>query len=129
MKKREFHKERIVSIDFDGVLSKYDGWKGEENVDEPIEGSRDFVIMLIKCSYVPVIFTARKKEVVENWLKIYNFPEIEVTNVKYPSVAYIDDRCVKFDGNFSELFTNLKEFDVYWRNKENKIFNDLKKKI
>lgn len=125
MKNREWHKEKIVSIDFDGVLSQYDGWKGENVTGKPIEGARSFILNLIKSGYKPVVFTARKPELVSNWLNEFGFPDIEVTNTKYPSLVYIDDRCVKFDGDFSKLSDDLKEYDVYWRKKEGKIFDDL----
>ncbi len=48
------------------------------------------------------------------------------TYTKHPSLVYIDDRCVKFDGDFSELIDNLKDYDVYWRKKDYKIFDKFK---
>ena len=36
----------------------------------------------------------------------------------------IDDRSVKFDGDYSQLFDDLKEFQVYWR-KNTKSFDKL----
>lgn len=126
MEKREWSKERIVSIDFDGVLAQYDGWKGEEVTGEPIEGAKEFILRLIEAGYQPVVFTSRKPAIISDWLKKFDFPDIEVTNIKYPSLVYIDDRCVKFDGDFSQLTDDLKEYDVYWRKKDRKIFDDLK---
>ncbi|MEF3692020.1 MAG: hypothetical protein V3574_03130 [Candidatus Moraniibacteriota bacterium] len=126
MKNREWHEEKIVSIDFDGVLSQYDGWKGEDVTGKPIEGANDFILSLIKSGYQPVVFTTRNPELISNWLNEFGFPDIEVTNTKYPSLVYIDDRCVKFDGDFSKLVDNLKDYDIYWRKKDYKIFDDLK---
>ena len=126
MKNREWQKEKIVSIDFDGVLSQYDGWKGKDVVGEPIKGAKNFILSLIESGYKPVVFTTRNPELISNWLNKFGFPKIEVTNTKYPSLVYIDDRCVKFDGDFSKLANDLKEYDVYWRKKDYKIFDDLK---
>jgi hypothetical protein len=120
---REFHKERIVSIDFDGVLSKYDGWKGAEILGDPFPGAKEFVLRLTETGYTPVVFTARKAARVKRWLVEFGFPDIEVTDRKYPSVAYIDDRCIRFDGDFSKFEDDLRTFDVYWRNKKDKIFD------
>ena len=126
MKNREWHKENIVSIDFDGVLSQYDGWQGEDVTGKPIDGAKEFILSLIDSDYKPVVFTTRKPVLISNWLKKFGFPDIEVTNTKYPSLVYIDDRCVKFDGDFSKLVDNLGDYDVYWRKKDYKIFDKLK---
>lgn len=126
MKNREWHKENIVSIDFDAVLSQYDGWQGEDITGKPIDGAKEFILNLIDSGYKPVVFTTRKPKLISNWLKEFGFPDIEVTNVKYPSLVYIDDRCVKVDGDFSKLADNLKEYEVYWRKKDNRIFDKLK---
>lgn len=123
---RKWHKEKIVSIDFDGVLSKYNGWKGENVIGEPIEGAKEFILNLIKSDYKPIVFTTRNPKLILNWLNKFNFPDIEVTNTKYPSLVYINDRCVKFNGNFSKLVNDLKNYDVYWREKDSKIFDNLK---
>lgn len=119
---RDFHKERIVSIDFDGVLSKYDGWKGEDILGDPFPGAKEFVLRLIETGYTPVVFTTRNAIRVKPWLSEFGFPDIEVTDRKYPSVAYIDDRNIRFDGDFVRLEDELRSFDVYWRRKEQKIF-------
>jgi hypothetical protein len=125
MKNREWHKEKIVSIDFDGVLAKYNGYKGENIVGDPIDGAKDFVSKLIESGYKPMIFTVRDIEVVSEWIKNNNFPNIEITNIKRPSLVYIDDRCIKFDGDYSKLIEDLGNFDVYWRDKDYGIFDEL----
>lgn len=125
MKKRNWHKERIVSIDFDGVLASYNGWKGENVTGKPIKGAKEFVVRLTESGYTPVVFTTRKPTTVTAWFKKHDFPKIEVTNTKYPSVVYIDDRCVKFDGSYTKLTKDLKNYDVYWRKKKTKIFDKL----
>ena len=81
---------------------------------------------LVESGYTPVVFTTRNPELISDWLRNFGFPDIEVTNTKHPSLVYIDDRCVKFDGDFSKLVSDLKEYDVYWRKKDNNIFNNLR---
>tara|TARA_Y100000310_G_C20473314_1_gene711161 strand:+ start:393 stop:773 length:381 start_codon:yes stop_codon:yes gene_type:complete len=126
MEKRDWKSEKIVSIDFDGVISSYDGWKGPNHLGEPINGAKEFIERIIKAGFTPVIWTTRDKNKIENWLKENEFPNIEITNNKYPSSVYIDDRCVQFKGNFKKLVTDLKKYDIYWRKKPKKIFDDLK---
>ncbi len=122
---RDWKSERIVSIDFDGVIAYYKGWKGEDHLGKPIKGAKDFIMRLSEIGFKPVIYTTRNKSRVEEWLRINKFPNIGVTNIKFPSVVYIDDRCVQFKGNFNTLIKDLKKYDVYWRNKPKKIFEDL----
>ncbi len=126
MKKRDWVKEKIVSIDFDGVLSTYNGWKGKEIMGIPLPGAKKFIVNLIDSGYTPVVFTTRNPKLIIHWLSKFDFPDIEVTNIKYPSVVYIDDRNVKFEGNFSQLVADLKAYKVYWRKKSDNIFDGLK---
>lgn len=126
MKERDWVKEKIVSIDFDGVLAKYDGFKEDGSLGSPMSGAKKFVISLIDSGFTPVVFTVRSAKIINSWLKENNFPSIEVTNTKYPSLAYIDDRCIQFNGDFNKLFNDMKKFDVYWRKKEKSVFDDLK---
>ena len=126
MQERDWVKEKIVSIDFDGVLAKYEGFKGPTVLGEPIKGAKEFVQNIIDSGFTPVIFTARKPKLIIAWLEEYEFPDVEVTNMKYPSLVYIDDRCVKFDGDFSKLVNDLKEFKVHWKKEKYDVFLELK---
>ncbi|MFT4312191.1 MAG: hypothetical protein ACMXYF_03095 [Candidatus Woesearchaeota archaeon] len=125
MTTRDWHKEKIVSIDLDGVLSHYDGWKGEDVLGEPLAGAKEFVLHLLESGYTPVVFSAREPELIVRWLEKFHFPKLEVTRTKYPSIVYIDDRCVKFEGNFSKLKSDLKNYNVYWKSESEKPFDDL----
>ncbi len=117
----ESKKELKVCVDFDGVIAKYDGYKGGEHYGEPIEGAKEFLEKLKSCGLKPVIFSARNPENVITWFKKYSFPtNLEVTNVKIPAPVYIDDRGLKFNGDFSKLLKDLKNFNCYWS--KNKIF-------
>ena len=122
---RDWKSERIVSIDFDGVIADYDGWKGEDHLGKPMKGSINFIKRLLESGFKPVIHTTRNRNKIKQWLKFNKFPQIEVTNIKYPSLVYIDDRCVQFKGNFNTLIKDLRKYDVYWRNNPKKIFDDL----
>jgi hypothetical protein len=95
--------ERTLCVDFDGVIHKYSqGFKDGSIYDEPIEGAFDALMKLKEAGYTVVIHTARKPfESVQEWLKekAASYPEIqklEVTDRKLPSLAYIDDRAIRF---------------------------------
>lgn len=115
MKEINWREKNLISIDFDGVLSHYNGWKGVDVLGDPIKGAKEFILMIKNSGFTPIIFTTRKPELIKNWLKKFEFLDLEVSNVKYPSIVYIDDRCVKFNGNFSNLIKDLKNYNVYWR--------------
>ena len=38
-----------------------------------------------------------------------------ITNVKEPSYLLIDDRCIKFDGNYYELQKQIENFKVWYK--------------
>ena len=39
----------------------------------------------------------------------------EVTSIKPPAIAYIDDRAITFDGDYTETIKELKNFKPYWQ--------------
>ena len=39
----------------------------------------------------------------------------DVTNIKPLAYIYIDDRAIKFNGNFNETIDEIKKFEVYWK--------------
>ena len=108
-----------VLVDLDGVLAKYDGWRGVENIGAPIPGAVEFTRQLSEFARV-VIYTTRCKEypgstsapagaagsdrrpvvelvaIVTTWLDRHGFhyDEIYSGQGKPFGVAVIDDRAV-----------------------------------
>lgn len=112
---------KVICIDFDGVLASYDGYKGEDHYGEPMKGAKEFLEKVKSAGLDFVIFTTRNSEKIKEWCKKHSFPEPkEITNQKIPAPVYIDDRAIKFDGNFAHLISDLKNFNVHW--KSEKIF-------
>jgi hypothetical protein len=109
------NKKKTIYIDFDGVLNNYNGWLGEENLSTPKSGVEDFLKKLSE-NYEIYIFTARNSLYVINWLVKYNLKQdiSTVTNIKSPAYAYIDDRAIKFDGDYSKIFTEQEDFKPHW---------------
>ncbi|MGB7070296.1 MAG: hypothetical protein WBD22_12445 [Pyrinomonadaceae bacterium] len=101
-----------VCVDLDGVLARYDGWKGADRIGEPIPGALEFAKSLAKVADI-VIFTSRCSEdkggdakttlssgqlrirVIE-WLEKHKFPFVDVyAGMGKPlAAAFIDDRSV-----------------------------------
>lgn len=98
----DFSKLRTVAIDFDGVIHPYThGWgDGSVYPEPPMRGAIEAMERLIKRQYKVVIFTAREnRDEVRDWLLNYwqsDLPVPEITNIKPPAIAYIDDRAIRF---------------------------------
>ncbi len=112
-----------IAIDFDGVLAEYEGYKGEEILGKPIHGAKEFINKILDSGLSYVIFTTKPAEKVMAWINKNKFPKPEsITNKKIPSPLYIDDRCIRFVGDFDKLLEDIKNFHPYW--KEDKIFKE-----
>lgn len=101
-----------VCLDLDGVLAKYEGWKGPEHIGQPIPGAVDFawslaekadiVIFTSRCSRGAAgelgqeIDTGRMRIRIIDWLEKHKFPytDVYVGQGKPRASAYIDDRAV-----------------------------------
>lgn len=53
-------------------------------------------------------------EVIPFWVKFWNKPNvIGVTKRKLPALCYIDDRALKFEGDWNDTITSVSEFKTY----------------
>ena len=113
-KKPETKRKPRVCVDLDGVLAKYDGWNGLDQIGPPLPGALDFAWSLAEIADI-VIFTSRcsldngndhspkrnapgplRIRVIE-WLEQYKFPytDVYVGQGKPRASAFIDDRAVQ----------------------------------
>lgn len=103
-------RRRTIAVDFDGVIHRYGkGWQDGSIYDEPIDGARE-ALARIHRRYQVVIFTTRVNpsmpghdrqwEAMDGWLSRHGFEPgehyDEITHVKPPALAYIDDRALHF---------------------------------
>lgn len=104
-----------VAVDFDGVLNTYDGWQGKYELFEPRRGVGLFLSKLDE-RYDVIIFTNRKPSSVWRWLEEYNLATYvkKVTNHKPRAFVYVDDRALKFEGDFDETFDMIETFTTHW---------------
>ena len=101
---------RRVCVDLDGVLAKYDKWKGIDHFGAPIPGALEFMKKLQKFAEI-TIFTSRcAQDVLEGsritpgqlrvkvieWLEKHGFPytDVYIGQGKPRAAAFIDDRAV-----------------------------------
>ena len=107
---------KIILIDLDGVLNQYDGEYNENEIPSIKNGADEFLDKLSK-NFDLKIFTTRNLLLVSKWLIENNIDGYikDVTNIKTPAYLYIDDRCLCFRGNYTQMLKQIYKFDVYWR--------------
>ena len=108
--------QRTICLDFDGVLNQYTGWKGETELFEPRPGVEEFLRQLrFQFTHI-VIYSTRVPTVILRWLRDYNLDMWidEVVAIKPPAIAYVDDRAVRFDGDYNATLAELDTFTPYW---------------
>lgn len=104
-------------IDLDGVLDNYSKYD-ENEIPKIKKGAKKFLAKLHSDGqYDLILFTTRSPKLATEWLIKNNINQYfkDVTNVKYPAHIYLDDRAIKFDGDYDCTFKEIKEFKVYWK--------------
>ena len=106
-----------ILIDLDGVLNNYTKFD-EDNIPEVKQGAKEFIKNLFNLGiYDLILFTPRNKILVVKWLINNDLDKYfkDVTNIKKPAFIYIDDRSLKFKGDYSETLKEIEKFHVYWK--------------
>jgi len=134
---REKKYRPTIAIDFDGVIHKYsEGWKDGSIYDEPIEGALKAIKELMK-DYSVFIFSTRspwqivrwlnsgehypycgamaydtangyEARVIPFWVKFWNKKDVlGVTRRKLPAMVYVDDRALKFEGDWLKTLNEV----------------------
>ena len=89
-----------IAIDFDGCIHLFSrGWQDGKIYDVIIDDALKEINYLMQKGHKIIILTARTDfDAVRVWMSKQGFDmsKIEVTNVKPPANAYIDDRAIRF---------------------------------
>ncbi len=107
---------KTLLIDLDGVLNTYDG-QFDENVIPPIKNGASEFLSLLSEKFIVKIFTTRNKLLATKWVIENNLDKFitDITNVKDSAWLIIDDRCIKFDGNYDDTINSINNFSVWYR--------------
>ena len=114
--KRNSSFKKTILIDLDGVLNTYTG-KFDESFIPPIkEGALEFIKELSQ-QFKIKIFTTRYALLASEWLIQNGLKQYidDVTNIKEPCFLFIDDRCITFKGNFSEIKKQVYYFKAWYK--------------
>jgi hypothetical protein len=102
-----------IAVDFDGVVHSYDsGWTGPEPIDPPVPGARAAIAAIRGMGWTVAVFTCRALTAdgmagTKAWLAKHEIEVDEVTGVKPHAALYIDDRGLRFDGNWHGIVEDL----------------------
>ena len=107
---------KTILIDLDGVLNEYTGDYKSDYIPPIKLGAYEF-LKNMSCKYKFKIFTTRDKKLAEQWTIENNISSFitGITNEKVPAWLIIDDRCLKFDGNFETLSKEIEKFRPWYK--------------
>lgn len=105
-----------ICIDFDGVLHDYSkGWQGEDVFNKPMDGAKDFVDRLKKEGWEVCILTSRTpSDKLKQFFTDNEIPYDMITSEKVPAKVYLDDRGLRFNGDFNEAYESIINFKVWY---------------
>lgn len=106
--------KKTIMIDLDGVLDNYTVYTDE--IPDMRDGAKNFVKNLSD-NYELILFTTRDSKQAVEWLQANKIDKYfkNVTNVKKPAYIYIDDRALKFNGDYEKTLDEIEKFNVYWK--------------
>jgi hypothetical protein len=129
---------KTVAIDFDGVIHKYGkGWRDGSIYDEEVKGALEAILRFQNSGWAVYILSTRNPYQIKRWLddqqdivyimtdvslirfrvipwwmfwkKFWNSTKVvAITQKKLAANVYVDDRAVKFDGDWDMTY-----FDVF----------------
>ncbi len=108
--------KKTILIDLDGVLNLYTGNYDKEVIPSIKEGAEEFLKKISK-EYDIKVFTVRNKILTFKWLQKNKIEQYfsDITNIKEPAYLYIDDRCIKFEGDYNILENQINTFKTWYK--------------
>ncbi len=118
------NKSRTIAFDFDGVIAKYEGFKGGDHINEPIPAVVDTIKKLKEMGHKILIHSTRGNDFLKKYCEQFSIPvdfinrnpDLEGENPGKPiAFVYVDDRAVLFKGQSSdELVSEIINFKAHW---------------
>jgi hypothetical protein len=104
-----------ICLDFDGTLHLYTSpWGGAQVIpDGPTPGAREAVEELVLDGWRVIVLSARAQtlagtEAIKQWLRMWRIPFDDVTAIKPSAVVYVDDRALRFTGNWAHILLEVR---------------------
>jgi hypothetical protein len=116
--------KQTVILDFDGVIHSYtSGWQGPAVCnDPPTDGAKQAVAALREL-YRVVVCSSRCHqeggiEAVRDYLRRHDIVVDDVSNDKPPHIVVVDDRALRFNGDWDYVLNNIEAAAVPWNKKD-----------
>lgn len=117
-------KLRSFAFDFDGVIAKYEGFKGTDHFGEPNDEIVSTIRELSQLGHKIIVYSTRSNASLEQYCKKHNIPvdyynhnpKVEGENPGKPiAYAYIDDRAICYrKQSTKELLNEILQFKAHW---------------
>lgn len=118
----------VICVDFDGVLHRYDHYRGVDVFNRPVDGASEGMQYLHNQGHTLILWTTRPiTEKLKAWLAIHGIP-IDYYNENPNRVAtgqldprkpvadiYLDDRGITFEGDWPRIIHVIENFKVWYR--------------
>lgn len=94
-----------IAIDFDGTIHDFAHPVPGRKMGPPMEGAQAALEQLQTDGYNIIVFcrwatNEYNCKVIADWMRYFEMPFVDVTNIKPDAVAYIDDRGIRFTGDW-----------------------------
>ncbi len=108
--------KKTILIDLDGVLNEYVGDFEPNLIPRVRIGAKEF-LEEISQKFNIILFTNRNKLLASKWLIENGLDKyiIDVTGKKQLSWLFVDDRCVRFNGNYEVLKEEILNFKPWYK--------------
>ncbi len=115
--------KQTIVLDFDGGVHSYTaGWQGATVIpDSPTKGAKEAIAKLRE-TYSVVIVSSRCAtdqgiDAVYSWLEKYGIDGDGVLGDNPPHIVVVDDRALRFEGDWNDVIDNIPKASVPWNKK------------
>lgn len=116
--------KKVLAVDLDGTLLKYDKFRGWDHFGEPNEGMIELLEKVREAGWEIAIWSVRKEsEEMKSHLAKLNVPYDYINWQPWPkdggpkisADVYLDDRAIQFDGKVAGLLEKILNFETWWK--------------
>ena len=110
---------RKILVDFDGVVHGYEsGWQGVENIpDPPVPGVKEAIAKIREEHQVYILSTRGVEDIgvaaIQKYLDLHGIEVDGIAKEKISASLLIDDRALRFNGDWNEVLEFLEDPDCF----------------